>query len=68
MCIVKTIYSIASFVKGLLSNEHTYFDTFLLLITQTWFFIYSLNFVKVTVYYEDLNYEEFVEEPEIAVC
>lgn len=24
--------------------------------------------MKVTVYYEDLNYEEFVEEPEIAVC
>lgn len=22
----------------------------------------------MTVYYEDLNYEEFVEEPEIAVC
>lgn len=28
----------------------------------------ALNFVKVTVYYEDLNYEEFVEEPEIATA
>lgn len=28
----------------------------------------GLNFVKVTVYYEDLNYEEFVEEPEIATA
>ncbi|XP_078318173.1 acid-sensing ion channel 1C-like isoform X2 [Crassostrea virginica] len=28
----------------------------------------GLNFVKVTIYYEDLNYEEFVEEPEIATA
>ncbi|XP_048762516.1 degenerin mec-10-like isoform X1 [Ostrea edulis] len=26
----------------------------------------SLNFVKVTIYYEDLNYEELKEEPEIS--
>ena len=31
------------------------------------FIFYSYNFLKLNIYYQDLNFENITEEPEIAV-
>ena len=49
---------------------HTFIITTLTFVRlkQRWFFFsFSNNFLKLNIYYEDLNFQNITEEPEIAV-